>query len=268
MGHIDKQLVKTRFAKSAGSYAEYARAQKDIAARLCSLLSETLPDRPGEVLEIGCGTGTFTRCFLETFRPCRMTLNDICTEMEDALGNLLSPGKGPDTNPPAWTAGTSVRFVPGDAEQCDLPDGQDMIVSTSVIQWFEDPGAFIARCHSLLRDGGYLALTTFGPDNLQEISSITGTGLSYRPLGQLDSLLSENGFRTLLAEEEHITLHFPSPDDVLRHLKKTGVTGISRTVWTRRDLSGFSSRYISLYGMPDGSIPLTYHPIYLIARKR
>lgn len=282
---MDKQLIRTRFAKSVRSYAEYAQAQTVIASKLCGLLSSVLTEDPADVLEIGCGTGTFTRNYLRHFRPQRMTLNDICTEMKEMLTDLLETGHETGDNlssgsshtadrsanasaMPDIPGETQIRFVPGDAELCDLPDGQDLIVSSSVIQWFEEPGAFIARCHRLLHDEGCLALTTFGPDNFQEITSITGTGLSYLPLEWLCGLLYENGFRILLAEEEHISLNFPSPSDVLRHLKKTGVTGIARTAWTRGRLAAFSSRYSSVYGDKDGNVPLTYHPVYLIARKR
>ena len=123
----------------------------------------------------------------------------------------------------------------------------------------------IARCRTLVRGGGCIALTTFGPDNLQEVTAVTGTGLSYLPLGWLQGLLDEAGLRTVLAEDEHLTLHFPSPTEVLRHLKHTGVTGVTRTSWTRGRLAEFSAEYSSRYG--DGSVPLTYHPVYLIARK-
>ena len=208
---MDKQLIRTRFAKSIRSYAEYAQAQTVIASRLCSLLSAVLLEEPRKVLEVGCGTGTFTRRFLEQFRPEEMVLNDICPEVEEALVDLLSP---------------QVYFTPGDAETCTLPGDRDLIVSCSVLQWFEDPGAFIVRCRELVRGGGCIALTTFGPDNLQEVTAVTGTGLSYLPLEWLHGLLDEAGLRTVLAEDEHLTLHFPSPTEVLRHLKHTGVTGV------------------------------------------
>ena len=264
---MDKHLIHQRFAKSIRSYAEYAQAQSVIASKLCSLLSSVLTEEPRKVLEVGCGTGTFTRHFLQKFHPEELVLNDICPEVAETLSDLLTPAATDTASGCRYLSHTPlVRFVPGDAELCPLPGDRDLIVSCSVMQWFEDSGAFIVRCRTLLRDGGCLALTTFGPDNLQEIASVTGTGLSYLPLEWLHGLLTDAGLRAVLAEEEHITLSFPSPSDVLRHLKHTGVTGITRTAWTPGRLARFSDEYLHRFGTPDGNVTLTYHPIYLIAR--
>ena len=134
------------------------------------------------------------------------------------------------------------------------------------MQWFEDPERFIRRCHDLLAPGGILALSTFGPDNLHEIRSITSSGLDYPPLERLRQMLSSAGLVTVTAEEESIVLDFPSAIEVLRHLKHTGVNGITRTSWTPARLARFSDEYMLRFGTPDGNVTLTYHPVYLIAR--
>ena len=54
---------------------------------------------------------------------------------------------------------------------------------------------------------------------------------------------------------------------VLYHLKETGVTGTGKQHWTRRELNRFCEEYIRLFG-DNQSVPLTYHPIYIIAKKR
>ena len=250
---MDKTLIRRRFARSVRSYAEYARAQQMIAGRMCAMLRPLLSDRPADVLEIGCGTGTFTRLFMQHFHPARMTLIDICPEVREALTDIPF-------------SDSTVRFVCGDAEHCDLPREQSLIASCSVMQWFEDPERFIRRCHDLLAPGGILALSTFGPDNLHEIRSITSSGLDYPPLERLRQMLSSAGLETVTAEEESIVLDFPSAIEVMRHLKHTGVNGITRTSWTPARLARFSDEYLLRFGTPDGNVTLTYHPVYLIAR--
>ena len=252
---MDKTLIRRRFARSVRSYAEYAQAQRLIAERMCLMLRPLVRECPASVLEIGCGTGIFTRLFIQHVHPARMTLNDICPEVSEALTDIPF-------------SDSTVRFVCGDAEYCELPGGQSLIASCSVMQWFEDPERFIRRCHDLLAQGGILALSTFGPDNLHEIRSITGSGLDYPPLERLRQMLSSAGLETVTAEEESIVLDFPSAIDVLRHLKHTGVNGITHTSWTPARLARFSDEYLLRFGTPDGNVTLTYHPVYLIARRQ
>lgn len=266
---MDKTLIRRRFARSVRSYAEYAQAQQMIAGRMCAMLRPLLSDRPADVLEIGCGTGTFTRLFMQHFHPARMILNDICPEVRETLTDIMATddsGPVPDSSVSSRPRECVIRFVCGDAEHCDLPGEQSLIASCSVMQWFEDPERFIRRCHDLLAPGGILALSTFGPDNLHEIRSITSSGLDYPPLERLRQMLSSAGLETVTAEEESIVLDFPSAIEVMRHLKHTGVNGITRTSWTPARLARFSDEYLLRFGTPDGNVTLTYHPVYLIAR--
>jgi len=164
-------------------------------------------------------------------------------------------------------ATTAVSFLPCDAETLDFPQGTDLITSCSTLQWFADTERFFARCHHFLSDGGILAFSTFGKKNMREIHTLTGHGLEYLSLDNLKVLLSPR-FEILYAEEEIVSLSFGTPLEVLRHLKQTGVTGTEKRVWTRGRLQSFCDEYIRMCGNDDRSVSLTYHPIYVIARKR
>lgn len=59
---------------------------------------------------------------------------------------------------------------------------------------------------------------------MHEIRQLTGHGLDYLSVEELQALLSPH-FDILHAEEEVVTLPFPTPQAVLKHLKQTGVTG-------------------------------------------
>lgn len=96
---------------------------------------------------------------------------------------------------------------------------------------------------------------------------MTGHGLEYFSLEELKALLSSR-FEVLYAEEEIVSLPFGTPLEVLQHLRQTGVTGTEKKVWTRGRLQSFCEEYIRMYGKDDRSVSLTYHPIYVIARKR
>ena len=249
---MDKTLIRRRFARAADSYDSHAAAQRHIARRLCALLKDTMPGEPGPTLEIGCGTGLFTHTFRTMFRPGRLVLNDICPESLDRLADMQEEG---------------VRLLAGDAEHIGLPGDQGLVVACSVIQWFDAPEQFLLRCADLLRPGGWLAVSTFGPDNLREVAALTGRRLDYRTLDALCQAVAPH-FSIRHAAGERLVLRFNTPHDVLRHLRATGVTGLGHTIWTRGRLSRFDERYRSLFPAADGGGELTYHPIYLIAKKK
>ena len=249
---MDKALIRRRFARASATYAERADAQRRIAARMAGLIARHVPRSAcRNVLEVGCGTGVFTRMLLRRTHPSFVWLNDICPEMRESLADVL---------------GERVQFCPGDAEQTEFPGGQSLITSCSAIQWFDSPPRFFARCRNLLADGGYFSFSTFGQKNLQEVASITGEALSYLSLEELKSVLLPH-YELIHASEELISLSFPSPLEVLRHLQATGVTVIRRRQWTKGMLADFCRRYERLFRQTDRTVCLTYHPIYIIAKK-
>ena len=271
--HIDKELVAARFAQARNTYAREACVQRKVAEKMMRLIvAETMPEgalptegllpagRPSahfrRVVEFGCGTGSYSRILLHTLQPESLLLNDLCREMEECVRDLCA------------SAPSRVSFLPGDAEALDFPEGTDLITSCSTLQWFNNPKAFFLRCHRALAENGVLAFTTFGATNLREIRQLTGNGLDYPSVGELQAALRSSGFDILHAEEEVATLSFPTPRAVLKHLKQTGVTGTEKRVWTRSRLQAFCEGYTARFGDPAGHVSLTYHPIYIIARKK
>ena len=72
----------------------------------------------------------------------------------------------------------------------------------------------------------------------------------------------------MYSREEILHFTFPLPLDVLKHLQATGVTGLRSRKWTKGQLEDFCQRYHRQYAAQDGTVPLTYHPIYMICKKQ
>lgn len=247
---VDKALVAERFARAADTYDDAAEVQRRVARRLAALIREHAATPAERVLEVGCGTGCLSRLLRAALRPRRMVLNDMCPSMRERLGDVLGRG---------------VEFVPGDAEAWPFGEGFDLVASSSAVQWFADPGAFFARCRRALDDGGCLAFSTYGPDNLRQIAGLTGAGLRRRSLEEWVALL-DGSWRIAAAGEERIDMAFDSPLDVLRHMQRTGVTGVRRHRWSAGALRRFAAEYGRLHSR-DGRVLLTYHPIHVVAVK-
>ena len=261
---MNKELIAKQFSRASGTYTQEARVQAGIAVNMAAKLARHLDAPCPRALEIGCGTGIYSRIVFQRFRPHRFWLNDLSGDMAQACADLLcQPG---------------VSFLPGDAELIELPQQLRLLTSCSTFQWFEHLDAFFQKAHALLADDGIFAFSTFAPGNLEEIRQLTGNGLNYRPLSSLKHAL-EPDFRVLHAEEEEIRLHFPSPRQVLRHLKLTGVSNTamlpdaqgtciaSPSVNSRGKLARFCEQYTRQFGSAQG-VSLTYRPIYIILQKK
>ena len=248
---IDKSLVKSRFAKSfENQYNSEAKAQKDIARKLISLwLGHCQPQERAEVLEVGCGSGMFTREYLEIFSPKRLVLNDLCQEPQIML-NMVE---------------TSYEFLQGDAEQLDFkPASFNYVVSTSAMQWFENLPRFLGNAARWLRPEGMLIASTFGSANCRELSDLTGISLHYKDETWLKRTLSDD-FETVETESELIRLEFDSPLEVFRHIRKTGVNGLGSNRMSSQRLKKVMDSYPR---NERGKCVLTYNPIYIIAKKK
>ena len=251
-GEIDKNAVRKRFGRSLATYNGAAAVQREMAGTLLDLFtSATLERQFAEITELGCGAGILTDLIPERFDYARLTLIDLvpeCAQFHEHRSNA--------------------QFLAGDIEEIDLPES-GLFLSNAVFQWAADPGRLFGRIAEKLNRGGYLAFTTFGPETLREVSALTGGGLAYRTAKELNVLLEANGFEVLAAREELLTPEFDSPLDVLKSLKATGVTAVSPAEpWSRRRLAAFSEAYTGNFRLPNGKVPLTYHPIALVAGKK
>ena len=290
---MDKQLIAERFAKARNTYGREARVQQQVAEKMLHLLTEyavrsnrtalntlatpgnlaaanalAFSPRFRHIVEFGCGTGCYSRLLLQALQPQTLLLNDLCHEMEECIKDVCPSAPLQVTEQqPALSPPTAVHFSPGDAEQMDFPQGTDLITSCSTLQWFSHPESFFLRCHRFLADDGILAFSTFGKKNMQEIRRLTGNGLDYLPLAELHSLLSPR-FDLLYASEELVSLPFSTPLQVLQHLKQTGVTGTEKKMWTRGRLQDFCNNYVRHFSDANRQVLLTYHPIYIIAKKK
>lgn len=259
----DKSLLQQRFARRLESYASLATVQRSIADRLAEMLvgGGWITAAPRRGVEIGAGTGFLTRHLVEHFPDTEWTLNDLVAKSRDYL-------------PQTTSHGLAVHFEAGDGEVFPLPENHyGLIASASTLQWFDDLTAFITRAAHGLEPHGLLAISTFGPDNFREITATTGYGLEYPTVVSLLEGCRAAKLTVRATQEWHERQLYPSPLEVLRHLRLTGVNAVAAERWTHHRLRAFEQEYNALFHNTSDTRPtekgvtLTFHPIILIAQK-
>lgn len=150
-----KRRIAARFGAAADSYERQAVVQRTAAKRLARKIAGFDLPRAPRILELGCGTGLFTRELSAHIGPAQWFITDIA----QAMLNTTRQG--------VKLSGTShFRLLDGEypVQQADdrwMPaEGFDLICSNMAVQWFDDLNAGLGRLLDLLAPGGYLVLST------------------------------------------------------------------------------------------------------------
>jgi malonyl-ACP O-methyltransferase BioC len=251
---VDKELVGQRFRNSVSTYDANARVQKAMAIKLAKTVGHFYHDKTIRVLEVGCGTGNLTREIMRNINVETYFANDLVDWVEPVVTSIAERANV-----------SKFVFHKGDAEKLHFPGHLDLVCSGAVFQWFEHKEMFFKKASESLNDQGVLAFSTFGTQNYREIRQLTGSGLTYYKVDELMQMAAPY-FSSCWASEWVEQLWFNQPSDVLKHMKHTGVGGVSGCYWSKSKHAAFESGY-QQFASPVGNFPLTYHPQLLLLRK-
>lgn len=285
--HIDTFQIARRFAQAGQSYDEHGVIQKKIAHRLMELIAEydaadeskvQNPDQAHDqkrVFEIGCGSGNLTKLLIKNQSFEKLYLNDLYPEVKkhfdaDQLENEQVNTQ--EMKAQEMKAHDAIEWRMGDAEVIEFPQELNLIISSSAMQWMHDLDGLFGKSNQALLNHGLLCFSTFGENNLKEIKALTKKGLVYCNLADIQQKLEQQGFEVLYISEQVSVLNFKHPKHVLQHLKATGVTATAAKFrWTKQSLDNFYQGYRQFISTDEHEnlvYPLSYHPIYVIARKQ
>lgn len=235
----DPAQTARNFSAALSTYDEYASPQAAIADRLTHILIESNPAVGGSILELGHGSGLFTRRYAPVLRPAVADFVDLYPTPHFGIAPVEN-----------YHIADAERWIASHHEP-----KRDFILSSACLQWFANTDEFFRNAALTLRPGGSLLFSTFLPGNLRELDRLRPTPLSYPSADEIERLLRRR-FPSLRIETETIRHRFDSPRQALAHLAFTGVKGNVQA----------TARFPLRDALRDGdAYVLTYEVLYAIA---
>ena len=253
---LDRASLRTSFARAASTYDEAAVLQREVANRLLERL-DLIRLKPGTILDAGCGTGYCARALKRRYPRAQVMGLDIATPMLAWARRQRN-----------WFRRTG--FVGGDIERLPMSGASlDMVFSNLALQWCDLDVAF-AEFARVLRPGGVLMFTTFGPDTLKELRTAwqavdsaphVHTFIDMHDVG--DALMRARLGEPVM-DVERLTITYTDVLALMRDLKAIGshnaATGRVRGLTGKTRFARFRQAYES--HRMDGRIPASYEVVF------
>ena len=242
---VDPHAVRRGFARAAATYDEAAALQREIGTRMAERL-DYVKLAPSVILDAGCGTGGAIGDLGMRFPAARVVALDVALPMLVAARERVRAGRNAFRRllrPFASRGGLDPAFVCGDIAALPLRGAAcDLVWSNLALQWVNDLPRAFAEFRRVLKVGGLLSFTTFGPDTLREVraafAGVDGRTHTSRFIDMHDigDMLVHAGFADPVMDMEHVTLTFETPKALVLELKSIGAT--NRTLGRPQGLMG------------------------------
>ena len=254
---ISKQKVRRAFDRAADGYDDAAVLQKEVCGRLLEKL-DYIRLIPGLILDAGVGTGDAIAPLMKRYKKSRIVALDLSERMLEKAavhGSLL---RRPEP-------------VCADLERLPFQDGCfDLVFSSLTLQWCNDlPGTF-AGLLRVLRPGGLLMFSTFGPDTLKELRACWRRVddavhvNQFTDMHDVGDLLMRGGFADPVMEAEVISVNYRSVDRLMADLRAIGANvtaqGGRAGLTAAAALSTLRAAYEEYRA--DGLLPASYEVVY------
>jgi malonyl-CoA O-methyltransferase len=258
----DKRQMRRSFEKAASTYDDAAVLQREVSTRALERLY-LVRINPAAIVDAGCGTGFTLPPLRKRYPRAVLVALDIAFDMLQKSRQRIPKWK-------QWTGASKAAFVCGDIESLPLRAAcADMLWSMLSFHWAKDLAAVFAECRRILKPGGLLMFTTFGPDTLKELRSAWAIDSNihvnrFIDMHDIGDMMVAAGFSDPVMDMEYLTLTYDDIYGLMHELKAVGAhnvaMGRNRGLTGKRILKHIEQRYESL--RQAGRLPATFEVIY------
>src|ERR1700754_1106765 len=254
--HFDRRQVRRNFGRAAGSYEKHDALQREVQSTLVDRL-DIFEQTPDVILDVGAGTGHGSAALKKRYPKAQVIAVDLALPMlKQAKQNA------------SWLK--PFNRVVADAYTLPVPDHSvDVLFSNLCFQWCEDLSRLFAECARVLKPGGLLTFSTFGPDTLKELRAAWAQAdqqphvSRFLDMHDLGDAMIAAGLRDPVLDVDRFTLTYSEPRLLLKELQGLGATNADTT--RERGLMGKKhyQRMLAAYETMrrDGRIPATWEVV-------
>jgi malonyl-CoA O-methyltransferase len=269
-----KERIKRSFSRAASSYDQYAFIQKEVAARL---IDRTDGHTFENILEIGCGTGNYTKMLIQRFPMAHITAVDFSAEMITIAARKMNlPIASEQPDPKRLNSNGKLHLLVEDGETFfpEIEKKYDLITSNSTFQWFTDLKRALEHYRELLAAEGTILFSMMGAETfcelyeaMEEVSpgKIKMLARYFTRFDDVTSLLHKI-FKNVKTTKTVLTREYDSLLHLLKTMKYTGVN-IRRNGNNFLFTSALLKKVEKAYIKKSGSITTSYQ-VFLCEGKR
>jgi malonyl-CoA O-methyltransferase len=263
---LEPRAVARSFGAASASFDAAAWLQGAVREELLSRVAQ-LAATPRAVLDLGAGTGLAAVALKRRYRGASVTAVDIAAPML-AVARRRSRFWRP------------IRCIEADARQLPFEEASfDLVFSNLMLQWLVPPDAALAEIRRVLKPGGLLLASSFGPETLQELRAAWAAAddgvhvNAFIDMHDLGGALQRAGFAEPVLDVDRHRQHYPDARALMRELKALGAHNVDtrrargltgRATWARmhaayeaqREAAGLPATWQVLYAAawaPDGA---------------
>lgn len=283
----DIRRITRIFDRRANTFAEVAFLPREVAQRMRERLDYIKIDAH-TVLDAGCGAGEDLAPLGTRFSQASVFGIDASHRMLSRVPAVTAPASGLQRLlPGALRERLTTRRAP--VAQADFgalpfaPQVFDLVWSNLALHWHPRPHEVFPEWNRVLKTGGLLMFSTFGPDTLKElraamatVESEAGSSLRHRGRRVIDftdmhdfgDMLVNSGFEVPVMDVERLTVTYPSADKMLADIRRWGAYPFGDPASER--MSGLGGkRWRAALGealervrKPDGTLALSFELVY------
>lgn len=261
---LDKRLLRRSFEQAAAGYDAAAVLQNEICRRMLARLDYIKLD-PATILDAGSGTGNAIAGLAARYPGARIVALDLALSMAQR-----ARARRPAWRRMFWRRG-ELAAVCGDIELLPVATAAaDLVWSNLVLQWVNAPRRAFGELHRVLKAGGLLMFSSFGPDTLKELrAAFDGADdrihvHRFIDMHDVGDMLLAAGFADPVMDMEYVTLTYGETRDLMRDLKAIGAHNMTRgrpAGLSGKSVLATAARNYEAFRR-DGKLPATFEVIY------